>query len=437
MKRFILLLCLVSTILWLPAQSLPIDFESSPLTWSDFGGGEVTTIANPQSGGINTSANVGQMVKNMGQVFGGSALQLAAPINFSTGQLFTMKVYSSRAGVPVLLKVENANNDGIFFEQEVTVSAANTWEELTFDYSQIDLIQAYSKVVVIFDNGTMGDGSANFTFLFDDIELSGGGGGGGPTLSQVDLPITFESSTVNYFLDDFEGGGPSMLVTDPEDANNTVASTAKLAAAGTSAGVTTSTAAGLASPIPITATETKMNVRVYSPDAGIPVRLKIENANDPAQSVETEATTTVANAWETLEFDFNNEATGTAALNLSFTYNKASLFFNFGTSGIDAGDKTYFWDDLRFGEAQAVGIEQQAAALGLVAFPNPAQQTLTLRAATDIRSVSILTVLGQSIMEQSLRQAQWQMDLSELTPGLYLLRVRTEAGQATLRLRKQ
>jgi hypothetical protein len=434
MQRFILLLCLVSPLLWLPAQRLPIDFESSALSWTDFGGGEVTSIANPQSGGINTSDTVGQMVKNMDQPFGGSFLALASPIDFSTSQIFSMKVYAPRTGVRVLLKVENANDGGIFFEQEETVSVANAWEELTFDYSLIDTSQTYSKVVLIFDNGTVGDGSADFTFLFDDIELVGSGG---PALSQVDLPLTFEDSTVNYFLDDFEGGGPSTLVPDPEDANNTVASTAKLVGAGTSAGVTTSTAAGLASPIPLTETETKMNVRVYSPDAGIAVRLKIEDARDPTRSVETEAMTTMANAWETLEFDFANEATGTAALDLSYTYDKASLFFNFGVSGSDAGDKTYLWDDLQFGESESVAIEQ-AEISGLVIFPNPAQQTLNWRAMTDIHSVSILTSLGQSVRELSGRRAQGQVDLSGLAPGLYLLQLRTEAGgQATRRFQKR
>ena len=105
---------------------------------------------------------------------------------------------------------------------------------------------------------------------------------------------------------------------------------------------------GLATAIPFTADNTTMTVRVYSPDAGIPVRLKVETVGDPTRSVETEATTTAANAWETLTFDFANEAGGTAALNLGFVYNKASIFFNFGTTGNDAGDKTYLWDDVTF-----------------------------------------------------------------------------------------
>ena len=56
--------------------------------------------------------------------------------------------------------------------------------------------------------------------------------------------------------------------------------------------------------------------------------------------------TTLANAWETLTFNFANQAAGTAALNLAFTYNKISIFFNFGTTGATAGAKTYYLDDI-------------------------------------------------------------------------------------------
>jgi len=40
--------------------------------------------------------------------------------------------------------------------------------------------------VIIFDNGTMGDGTANFTFLLDDIRLT-------KTLpvTGLNLPVTF------------------------------------------------------------------------------------------------------------------------------------------------------------------------------------------------------------------------------------------------------
>jgi hypothetical protein len=82
-----------------------------------------------------------------------------------------MKVYSPRVGAKVLMKVENLTNGALNFEKEVSTTVANGWEELTFDYSAINTANTYQKVVIIFDLGTVGDGSANFTFLLDDIRL--------------------------------------------------------------------------------------------------------------------------------------------------------------------------------------------------------------------------------------------------------------------------
>jgi hypothetical protein len=118
------------------------------------------------------SSKVGKMVKSAGQVWGGSVLVLATPINFSASKTFKMKVYSPRVGAKVLLKVENKDNAALNFEKEVTTTTANTWEELTFDYGAINTANSYHKVVLIFDLGTVGDGSANFTYLFDDIRLN-------------------------------------------------------------------------------------------------------------------------------------------------------------------------------------------------------------------------------------------------------------------------
>jgi hypothetical protein len=83
-----------------------------------------------------------------------------------------MKVYSPRVGSNVLLKVENLTDGSINIEKEVTTTKANEWEELTFDFSAINTSNSYQKVVLIFDLGTAGDGSASFTFLIDDIRLN-------------------------------------------------------------------------------------------------------------------------------------------------------------------------------------------------------------------------------------------------------------------------
>jgi hypothetical protein len=91
-----------------------------------------------------------------------------------------------------------------------------------------------------------------------------------------------------------------------------------------------------------------MTVRVWSPTVGIPVRLKVEDAADPTRSCETEATTTVASGWQTMTFNFANQAAGTAALNTAFTFNKVSIFFNFGTTGANGGGGTFYFDNVSF-----------------------------------------------------------------------------------------
>jgi hypothetical protein len=162
------------------------------------------------------------------------------------------------------------------------------------------------------------------------------------------MPVTFEDTTVNYSLTDF-GGNAHVVMADPTNPNNTVAQVTKTQAAQLWAGTTISTPSGFASAIPFSANDSVISVRVWSPDAGIPVRLKAEDHTNPSISVETETMTTMSGAWETMLFNFNDEVSGTAVINLMNTYDMASIFFNFGTDGATAGEKIYYFDDVQMG----------------------------------------------------------------------------------------
>jgi len=168
-----------------------------------------------------------------------------------------------------------------------------------------------------------------------------------PPEETLTLPVTFDDEGINYGLTDF-GGNSSEIVVDPTDETNHVVKTIKTTAAETWAGTTVGGTVGFEQPVPFTEGSTSMTVKVWSPTAGTPIRLKVEASNDDEITCETEALTTVAMEWETLVFDFSNEAPGTAELNLANSYNKASMFFNFGTTGADAGEQTYYWDDMDF-----------------------------------------------------------------------------------------
>ena len=175
------------------AQTLPLDFETT-YVWENFDGGEVTTIANPHNNSENSSANVGKMVKNTGQNWGGSYLTLSSALDFNNNNTFSMKVFSIKANTKVLLKVENSANTSTSFEKELTMSKVNEWETLNFDYSTINAQETYDRVVLIFDLGTVGDGSPSYTYYIDDISLfyqapncTSGNTGANPTTTSYEL----------------------------------------------------------------------------------------------------------------------------------------------------------------------------------------------------------------------------------------------------------
>ncbi len=240
-------------------------------------------------------------------------------------------------------------------EQKVDLNVIpNQWNSIDIPLSQFSSQGLALNDIFQFKFDVNPDGGGTFyidNLYFAKSDTSTGGGTDTNGESQIDLPVDFESSTVNYTLTDF-GDNMSSVIVDPFDSNNTVAKVIKTNTAQTWAGTTIGTDSGFATNIPITLTNSKMTVRVWSPDAGTPIRLKIEDANDPTHTVETEVNTTVAGDWETIEFDFTNQAPGTESLSVGldngWIYNKASIFFNFGTDGATAGEKTYYFDDVFF-----------------------------------------------------------------------------------------
>ena len=412
--------------------TLPVTYDDPTINYAmvDFDGGVTTLMANPFPGGINNTANVLQMVKNAGQVWGGSKMTLASAVDFSNGSTFKMQVYSNRVNCPVLFKLEGPG--GAFVERTAYTTVANAWQDLSWDFTGA-ASNLYTDLVFIYDLGVMGDGSANFTFYQDSIRLTSGGGS---SLNQIDLTVTFDSANVDYTLTDF-GGNVTVLGADPVNAANNVAITTKTSGAQLWAGTTIGTNAGFANVIPFTATNRKMSVMVYSPDANIPVRLKVEVHGQPTQSVETEAMTTVANAWEYLTFDFNNQAAGTAPFNAAYAYDMASIFFNFGTDGATAGAKTYYWDNVMLG-VPTIGIENPLSSLVIV-YPNPVENVLAVNLPSSLDnqnlSYSVTDMTGRAVMSGKLTQTQ--LNVKELNSGIYSLQIQTSYGAINKRFVKR
>jgi hypothetical protein len=219
-------------------------------------------------------------------------------------------------------------------------------------------------------------------------------------LTQMSLPVSFNAADIGYGLVGFGGAEASTIVTDPTDAANKVARVVRAAGAETFAGTTiTDTRGGVqrgfSTKIPFNTTDTRMSVRVWSPDAGIPVRLKVEDSTDPNKSVETEATVTTAAGWQTLTFNFATQVTGTAALNLSFNYNKATIFFDFGRAKASAVEKTYYFDDITFVPGSGGGCGTTAPTCAPTT-AIPSGSTVIYSDAAVVAGIDTFPVWGQS-----------------------------------------
>ena len=348
--------------------------EATPPVLTGFGGAEDATItADP----TDASNRVAKVVKSAtAELWAGTTVSICPsdaivrlPFT-STLTTVTARVWAPAAGIPVRMKVEDAADPTKSVETEALTTVAAGWQTLLFNFanpaagtSALNVANTYNKASIFFNFGKTGAAGGGGTFYFDDLAFrgssftvacpsTGGGGGGGATTTT----ITMDEATAPT-LTGFGGAEDSTVVADPTNAANKVAKVVKSATAELWAGTTISNLANQAiAPIGFTASNKTITARVWSPTAGTPVRMKVESATDPTKSVETEASTTVASGWQTLSFNFATPAAGTAALDLATTYNKLSVFFNFGTTGAAAGGaRTYYVEDISYPAPAATG----------------------------------------------------------------------------------
>lgn len=309
---------------------LPIDFESEFLNYDLLGFGNATAgvVDNPDVSEGNNSSKVGTLLKPANaEVWAGAFMTLGSPLDFSDLQKISAKVWSPRAGVPVILKLENGTDQNIFIEATQNTTVANGWEELIFDFSGNDFSQDYQKLVIFFDFGNAGQGES---FYFDNLKQTDGSG-------TIQLPLNFEAPDLTFTFDGFGGAGAEVIDNPDASGINTstkVGSFTKAFGSETWGGVFID----LAEPINFSNSQ-QIRLKVWSPEAGVAILLKFENPDNPDENMEVPVNTTVANQWEELTYEF----TGIQNLN---GLSRVVLFCDFGNAGTE---QTYYFDDIRQG----------------------------------------------------------------------------------------
>jgi hypothetical protein len=151
----------------------------------------------------------------------------------------------------------------------------------------------------------------------------------------VNLPIDFESLTVNYAFTDF-GGVTSSVITNPDQSG--INTSSKVAQSLKTDGAQTWGGTYLTLENPIDFTVNKIfKVKVWSPKTDAMVKLKVENLDNPDIWYEVDQFTSVINEWEDISYDFSGAS-------LDEDYQKVVIFFDFGNTG---DNSNYFFDDIK------------------------------------------------------------------------------------------
>ena len=323
---------------------MPIDFEDATLNYSfvDFGNAQSTVIPNPDPSGINTSATVGQSFKfNGSETWAGSFLTIDEPVDFSSLNNIAVDVWTSEFGEVVKLKLENSANPDINTEVDMTTSVNQGWETLIYDFSASDLSQDYDRIVIFFDFGNVGDDTS---YYFDNIRLS--------------LPAVSNFTTVEDFQGELPGnfafGGVEgvQLVSNPNPTGVNTTSTAMQFTKTDGAEVWGGMGFAVDGIINFNGTN-QIKINSYAPEAGKVVKVKLETieGNVDGLTYEFDMTTTVANQWEVLTYDFS------AAPDLDYV--SFIVFYDFGNQ--NAG--VYHFDEIQVGMGEYIPSQAPSIAI--------------------------------------------------------------------------
>ncbi len=433
-----------------PAQITYDNFENIRLlSYTYTAGTLVQNAPNPATSPANPSPTVGQYTRNAGIQFDVIQFQPQLASKFGDASAYlagtrslTMKVYSPAVGIPFQLVMQdkvkaatgypNGNLAGTF---NATTTVANAWQTLTFVFTggtsdpTVQPTDVNQMVLLINPNTNTAD-----VYYLDDLM--------GPDFAP--MPPT----VVEQIYDDFEANR-YLAYSSRLTSGNLNADTLNPApsAANTSARVgryTRSTSqydALVARPTyrvidvtPYLTNAKRMTLKVFSPAVGIPLQITMQDSsvanggNYPTgRHSEYLATTTVANAWETITFTHSarpDPGVASTRVNEFVLLIAANTFVR----------QRFYLDDWYGPALQGVptGLNADKAAAGLTAWPNPASDQasvrFTLRNPATV-SVELFDLQGRRVASPLAAQPKAageqtvRFSTATLASGLYQYRV--------------
>lgn len=169
----------------------------------------------------------------------------------------------------------------------------------------------------------------------------------------IAFPVDFESSaSVNYSFTSFGPDGVfTGLVDNPNPSGINTSATVVEYLKPNGSEIWAGTLFELGEPIDF-ANNNSISIKVHSPKADIPLILKVENLADGSIASELSQNIPVADEWVEMIYTF-------PAIDLSQSFQRIVLFFDFGTSG---DDSVYFFDDITSLQIDPPACEDDAVA---------------------------------------------------------------------------
>jgi len=84
-----------------------------------------------------------------------------------------------------------------------------------------------------------------------------------------------------------------------------------------------------------------------------------------------------------------------------------------------------------------LGIEELREIVGFKAYPNPVTDELTVSAQNEIKSLSIVNMLGQTIRTVTPNSRNYKLNLADLTSGIYFIKASVNTTEGTFRIVKK
>lgn len=151
--------------------------------------------------------------------------------------------------------------------------------------------------------------------------------------AQVSLPVNFESGTTTEAFTDFDGGTAAVVDNPAPDAFNESATVARIVRDG--GAIWSGSLLTLDAPLDFSEA-TSIRMKVWSPRAGVRIKLKLEGPTE--LSTEVDQWNTTQGGWEEMHWNFSGA--------ISMTFDKLVFMFDFENLGDGTDESTFYFDDI-------------------------------------------------------------------------------------------